>query len=183
MSVLICYDGSPSARAAVARAASTLDQAGFARHEVTLVHVWNAPMAATDSFNYREGPGAPSAERLIDVAESGAQETVDEGRRVAIDCGLTPNTLIARNESSVAATILRVAEQQDSSLIVVGSHPHGSPGPTLDSISAAVIAASTRPVLVIPMTGADEASVLATAHQSADGVSTQLPEDTARWGA
>ena len=131
-------------------------------------------MAATDSFNYKEDPGAPSAERLVDLAERGAQETIAEGLRLATECGLTPSTLIMRNESSVAATILRVAEEQGSSLIVLGAHPHGTPGPTLESVSTAVIAGSTRPVLVIPMLSADETSALAPAPQ--DAVGAQEPQ-------
>ena len=165
MSVLICYDGSPSAKVAVVSAATTFVQALSPRPNVTMLHIWNEPMPATDSFNYKEDPDAPTAERLIDIAERSAHETIDEGRQLAVQHGLTPHTLIARNESSVPATILRIAEEQDSSLIVLGAHPHGTPGPTLDSVSAAVIAASSKPVLVIPMTRADEASLVGPADQ------------------
>lgn len=164
MSILICYDGSPSAKLAVVSAAATLDQAVLPRHDVTLLHVWNEPIPAADSFSFNEDPHAPSAEQLIDKAERGAQEKVEEGRLLAAEHGLTPKTLIARNEMSVPATILRIAEEQDSSLIVLGAHPHGTPGPTLDSISTAVIAGSKRPVLVIPMTTANKAAPLDSAH-------------------
>jgi nucleotide-binding universal stress UspA family protein len=182
MSVLISYDGSPSAKVAVVSAAATLDQAVFPRHDVTLLHVWNGPMAATDSFNYKEDPDAPSTERLVEASERRAQETIEEGRRLAMDYGLMPDTLIVRNESSVPATILRVAEEQGSSLIVLGAHPHGTPGPTLDSVSAAVIAGSTRPVLVIPMSTAGEASLVARAHHDAVGKQAPHSLETA-WGA
>ncbi len=167
MSVLVCYDGSPSAKLAVIRTATTLARAMFPRHDVTLLHVWNEPLPATDSFNYREDPDAPSAELLIDKAKSSAQQKVEEGYRLAAEHGLMPRPLIARNEVSVPATILRVAEEQDSSLIVLGAHRHGTPGPTLDSISTAVIAASKRPVLVIPMTSVEEAALLNTADPEA----------------
>ena len=173
MSVLICYDGSPSAKVAVVSAAAMFDQAVFPEGDgVTLLHVWNGPMPATDSFNYKDDPDAPSDDRLVDVAERGAQATIEEGRGLAVGHRLVLDTLIVRNESSVSATILRVAEEQDSSLIVLGAHPHGTPGPTLDRVSTAVIAGSTRPVLVIPMTGADKASVLAAPHQDAIGART-----------
>lgn len=155
MSVLICYDGSPSSKLAVSRAAATLAQAMFPRHDITLLHVWNGPRPTADSFSYREDPDAPSAGRLIEQAERSAQKLIEEGRRLAAEHGVTPKTLIARNEVSVPATILRTATEQDSSLIVLGAHPHGTPGPTLDSISTAVIAGSKRPVLVIPMTTVD----------------------------
>jgi nucleotide-binding universal stress UspA family protein len=169
MSVLICYDGSPSARHAVVRAAATLSQAAVPHHDVTLLYVWNEPRPATDSFSYREDPLARSAEHLIDKAQCHARELVETGRRLASEHGLMPKTLIAPNRLSVPVTILGVAEQEDSSLIVLGAHPHGTPGPTLDSVSAAVIAASTRPVLVIPMTTVDQAALLVTAGHGEAG--------------
>lgn len=157
MSVLICYDGSPSAKLALLSTAATLTRAVFPHDDVTLLHVWNSPKPTTDSFSYTQDTDAASAEHLIDMAENGAREKVEEGRRLATEHGLVPTTLIARNESSVPATILRVAEERDSSLIIVGAHPHGTPGPTLDSVSTAVLAGSSRPVLVVPMTSIDEA--------------------------
>jgi nucleotide-binding universal stress UspA family protein len=156
MTVLICYDGSPSAKVAVISAATTLDQAVFPRHDVTILNVWNEPLQApTDSFSYKDDPHPPSGESLIDIAECRAQETVAEGKRLAMQHGLMPHTLVACNESSVAHTILRMADRCDSSLIILGAHPHGTPGPTLDSVSAAVVAGSSRPVMVIPMTKAN----------------------------
>lgn len=174
MSVLICYDGSPSAKAAVLSAATTLTQRALPRQEVALLHVWNRPTPATDSFSYGEGPGTPSSEQLIAMAERGAQEIVQEGRDLAMGQGLVASTLLAPNTGSVAATILQIAEEQDSSLIVLGAHPHGTPGPTLDSISTAVIAGSSRPVLVIPMSQTDDAPVADIAQD--DGASAGAPQ-------
>lgn len=159
MSVLICYDGSPSSRLAVASAAAMLAQSGVSRDGVTLLHVWHQPRPATDSFSYRGEPQTVSAEELTDGAANDARELLEAGRDLATEHGLTPELLTAPKQVSVAATILRVAEQQSSSLIVLGAHPHGTPGPTLDSVSAAVIAASSRPVLVIPMTAVDQAAL------------------------
>lgn len=178
MSVLICYDGSPSARLAVVRAAATLSQAALPHHDVTLLHVWNEPRPATDSFSYREDPHALTAEHLVDMAQVRARELVEAGRRLAAEHGLMPKTLIASNQESVPATILRVADQQDSSLIVLGAHPHGTPGPTLDSVSTAVIAASQRPVLVIPMTTVDQVALLETADPGEAAASAQPVKTT-----
>lgn len=179
MSVLICYDGSPSAKLAVINTAATLSQAMFPRHEVTLLHVWNAPRPAADSSSYRDDPHAPSSEQLIDEAECGAQQLIQEGRELAAEHGLMPKTLIVRNEGSVPATILRVADEQDASLVILGAHPHGTPGPTLDSISSAVIAGSTRPVLVIPMTTLDQSAVLDNAHHDEAGTDSAQALTTA----
>lgn len=181
MSVLICYDGSPSAKLALVSTAATLAQAVFPRDDVTLLHVWNEPRPAADSFSYKEDPDAPSAEQLIDKAECGAQQLVEEGRHIAMEHGLMPKTLLARNEGSVPATILRIAEKRNCSLIVLGAHPHGTPGPTLESISTAVIAKSNRPVLVIPMTTVDQAALLRTARHDKAG-NESAPVVTTAWG-
>jgi nucleotide-binding universal stress UspA family protein len=168
MSVLICYDGSPSAKHAVINAANMLDQSVFPRHDVTLLNVWNEPLPVpTDSSSYKDDPDGPSGDRLIEIAESRAQETINEGRELAMEHGLYAHALIACRESSVPATILRIAQEQDSSLIVLGTHPHGTPGPTLESISAAVVARSPRPVMIIPMSNPDSAAGTGKVDQAA----------------
>lgn len=152
MSVLICYDGSPSARYAVEHAAEAMAQAVCSRNDVTLLHVWHEPEGVpADSFCYREDSASPTGERLIYLAEGAAEETIEAGRQLALAHGLVAHTLLACETGSIAATILRVADERDSSLIVVGAHTRGQPGPTLESTSAALVATSPRPVLVIPM--------------------------------
>jgi len=163
MSILICYDGSPSAQYALAQAADSISQAAPQHDDVTLLHVWNEPLQApADSFSYRADPTGPSAERLVDVEQGRAYSRIEEGRALATEHGLAAHTLIASNVSTVAATILRIADEQDSSLIVVGAHQRGTPGPSLESTSGAVIANSSRPVLVIPLAKSVAGGPLAT---------------------
>jgi len=147
MSVLVCYDGSPSARNAVATMADLVSE-----HAVTLLHVWNPPMPVlTDALSDRANPGGPSTATLTELSGQRAAEIVEEGRRIAQAHEIAAQTLTACNESSLAETILRVADEQDSSLIILGAHLRGTPGPTLESTSAAVFTRARRPVLVIPM--------------------------------
>jgi len=147
MSVLVCYDGSPSARNAIANVATLLPQ-----RTVTLLHVWNPPLAILpDSFSDKQGPAGPSTKELNELSEKRAGEILEDGRLLAQQHGIEAHTLTAANESSLTDTILRVADEQDSAVIVLGAHPHGTPGPSLESTSAAVFARSHRAVLVVPM--------------------------------
>lgn len=175
MSVLICYDGSPSARYAVENAAHAMAQAVCSRNDVTLLHVWHEPEGVpADSFCYREDSASPTGERLIYLAEGAAEETIEAGRQLAMEHGIMPHTLLACETVSVAATILRVANERDSSLIVVGAHMRGMPGPTLESTSVALVATSSRPVLVIPMS---ESAVREMAAATKQNLSTTKRSD------
>ncbi|MGC9220840.1 MAG: universal stress protein [Solirubrobacteraceae bacterium] len=147
--VLICYDGSPSARTAVAQASSLM-----CHRKVTLLHVWNpVAVAVTDSSDFSHDHLSLSDEQLNELTRRRAKEIAEEGRELGIDHGLEVNTLVAGNEGSEWETILRIADERDASLIVLGARERGVPGPTLNSVSTEVLEHSTRPVLVIPANG------------------------------
>lgn len=147
MSVLVCYDGSPSAKNAVATAAEL-----FHGQQLTILHVWSAPVAApTDAFSYREDPSGPSSEELDAFAQRGASEIAADGARIAHEQGAQPKCLTRCDGLSTWETIVKVADEEESSVIVVGAHPRGTAGPTLDSTSAGVAEHAHRPVLVVPM--------------------------------
>ncbi len=159
MSILICYDGSPSAKHAVASAADAMAQVSLQALDVTLLYVWNEPTEAADSFSYKS-EGLPT-EQLEHLAQGRAEELAEEGCQIAAAHGLTARAMIAASDGSISATIARVADQERSSLIVVGAHQRGQPGPTLESTSAALVATASRPVLVVPLSdpvspGADD---------------------------
>jgi nucleotide-binding universal stress UspA family protein len=145
--VLVCFDGSPGARHAVAHAAELITH-----RKVTLVHVWN-PITSVpaNSFDFKESHGHLTDEQLNELTRRRAKEISDEGREMAAKHGLEVSTLVSCNEGSEWETIIHIAEERDSSLIVMGARLRGTPGPMLDSVSAAVLEHSTRPVLVIPM--------------------------------
>jgi nucleotide-binding universal stress UspA family protein len=151
MSVLVCYDGSPSAKHALMDAAEAISQSALARTNVSLLHVWSKPSGfPAGSFSYQREPATQSADGLIQRAEEAAKQTLEEGRLIATTCGLTPQTLLACKDSSIAATILRIADEQDSSMIVIGARWPATPAPP-NSTGAAILADSPRPVLVVPL--------------------------------
>jgi nucleotide-binding universal stress UspA family protein len=147
MSILICYDGSPSAAHAVSVAHQTLDC-----KDAVLLHVWNPPAEfLADAFSTKDDGSGPSYASLEALSLRRAQEVTDEGRRLAAQHGLDVSVRQEPNNSNVWQTILDVAGQVDADLIVVGTH-----GATavehalLGSVSNALLHHSERPVLVVP---------------------------------
>jgi nucleotide-binding universal stress UspA family protein len=148
MSILLCYDGSPSAKHAISVAHETLGHM-----PATLLHVWNSPVEflAAAPFGTASGEGGPSIAELERLSLERAQEIAQEGNELARELGLAVDTRIERNDSSVWQTILGVAAETDAELIVIGTH-----GATavqsllLGSVSNAVIHHSKRRVLVVP---------------------------------
>jgi nucleotide-binding universal stress UspA family protein len=154
MSILICYDGSPSAKDAISLAHATLSPTNI----TTLLHVWSPPVAfLADSFSDPGiAPGPPKAE-LDRLARERAQAIADEGLEFAHSLGIEVDIRLERNDSSVAETILAVVRKTDSDLIVIGTHGHTAVQPELlGSVSAAVVEHSKRPVLIVPASGEHE---------------------------
>lgn len=146
MTTLVCYDGSPSAQRALQVAHNCLDH-----QPVVLLHVWNPPERIhPDSFGMGDSHG-PSYEQLVRSNEERAAEIASEGQRLAASLDIAAVARVERSHSSVWQTILDVADELDSELIVTGTH--GGTAVTarlLGSVSNALIHNSPRPVLIVP---------------------------------
>jgi len=103
MSILICYDGSPSAAHAVSVAHQTLDC-----KDAVLLHVWNpAAKFLADAFSTKDEGSAPSYAELEALSLHRAQEVTDEGRRWRLStawmsvCARNPTTPTSGRRSSM----------------------------------------------------------------------------------
>ena len=146
MSVLLYYDGSPSARHALLVGVPRLGD-----EDVTLLHVWApAPPMLSDAFG-DPGHAVDSSHLDLDArALTRASEVVLEGQRLAAEHGIDARVCVRPSTGSDWETILDTADELETDVIVVGAHPRGRPGPSLDSVSAQVIGHSPHPVLVVP---------------------------------
>jgi nucleotide-binding universal stress UspA family protein len=148
MSILICYDGSDSAKRALTVAHNTL-----AGGDAVLLHVWNPPEAVlADSFGTRSAAHATGvADKLEEMAQQRAHHVIAQGRALAGELGVEVQPREARSHSGVWQTILEVADEIDAELIVAGTH-----GTTavqerpLGSVSGGLVHHSERPVLIVP---------------------------------
>lgn len=147
MSILLCYDGSPSARHALAIANATLGD-----RPVTVLHVWNPPVKVlADAFGAKEPAHAASTDELEGRALGRAQEIAGEGAELAREAGFVVEGRVERSDGAVWETILEIAEQTDADMIVIGTHGTTAVRSVLlGSVSNAVVHHSERPVLVVP---------------------------------
>lgn len=147
MSVLICYDGSESAKQAVSVAHATLGHKA-----AILLHVWNPPVEfLADAFGTKELPSGPSITELDQLALERARTIGQAGRELADGLGLAVDVRIERNETSVWQTILDVAAETNAELVVIGTRGATAvQSALLGSVSNALVHHSKRPVLVVP---------------------------------
>jgi nucleotide-binding universal stress UspA family protein len=153
--VLVCYDGSESARHAVERAAGLLG-----RVPAVVVCVWES----VGSFVLRHHPRGSFAiaedvvEELDSSSATAAEETVREGAELGRSLGLEAEPLARRavaragerDEATVWRTILEVADERDAPAIVLGSRGLSEvQSMLLGSVSYGVVHHSTRPVIVV----------------------------------
>jgi nucleotide-binding universal stress UspA family protein len=147
MSLLLCYDGSPSAKHAITVAHATLGH-----KPLTLLHVFNPPEEVlADAFGTSEPASGPSSFELERLALERAHAIVHEGQELARQLGFVVEPRVERSQTAVWQTILDVAAQTDAELIVIGTHGATAvQSALLGSISNAVVHHSERPVLVVP---------------------------------
>ena len=154
MSVMICYDGSPSAKHAIEIAAAALPE----RH-VTLLHVWNPPdPVLTDAFSEPDAVAGSSGKALEQWCLDRGDQLLSEGGSLAADLGLDVAGRLERCKHSVPATILQVAEELGAMVVIGTRGATAVQTDLLGSVSHEVVYRSHLPVLVVPAPGAGDAA-------------------------
>jgi nucleotide-binding universal stress UspA family protein len=147
--ILICYDGSDDAKAAIKHLGAVLPGA-----PATVLTVW-APFAklASGSPRGRLSPLAviTNVDEANDKMLAQAREVAAEGAQLASEAGLKAEPATVEQGESVAEAILSGADKLDADAIVIGSRGLGGLGSMLlGSVSHRVLQHADRPVLVIP---------------------------------
>lgn len=134
--IVVGYDGSDAARAAVAYAATRAGPNG----KVYVVHCFEPPP---------DWIGAPGYQRQLDEHEGRGRALLDELLQdgdTVMDADIELELLGDRPAEGVA----RVAETRDADEIVVGAHGFGRFRSLLGSVSHELLHHASRPVTVIP---------------------------------
>jgi nucleotide-binding universal stress UspA family protein len=143
--VLFCYDGSEGSKTALAAAAELIKPA-----DAVVLAVW-VPAAVQLSRAGSFLLTIPNEGEIDEQEATIAREIADEGATDARDHGYNASARIAEASESVAKTIHQVAQEIDAGLIVCGQRGRGAVGSALlGSVSHALAAHTTRPVLIAP---------------------------------
>jgi nucleotide-binding universal stress UspA family protein len=149
--VLVAYDASAEARAALREAAAL-----FGHRPLIVVSVWEPGLAA---MTMAPPPGEvgmgympdPTDVAAVDRAQSHhATEAAEAGASVARGLGVTAEALAVPDSVDVAETLASIAEERDAAAVVVGSRGLGAiKARLLGSTSRKLLAHTQRPVLVV----------------------------------
>jgi nucleotide-binding universal stress UspA family protein len=148
--ILVCYDGSPDAQAAIDRAGQL-----FAGREATVLALWET-ILETLSRNGSLGAGLGLSGAYGDDGTDAAirqvaVDTAAEGVERATAAGLVATPRVESRHGDIAAAILTVADDVDADLVLLGTRGLGNvKSLLLGSVSHAVLHHADRPVLVVP---------------------------------
>jgi nucleotide-binding universal stress UspA family protein len=141
--VVLCYDRSVGSLRAIETASAL-----FPGHATIVLHVWN-PVAALGAVY---GAMVPSAAFHRGEAQRAAMQVAEEGAALANEAGLEATAAAASAQfDGTSTTILKVAEQHDAEVIVLGARGLSAlRSVVLGSVSHAVVQRAHCPVLVVP---------------------------------
>lgn len=159
MRVIVGYDGSLAAAAAIDAGAALFPQA-----EVWITHLWTPPFAS-ESLRRRLWTGAADINRFIEAiereGEAEARRIADRGVRLARTAGWKAEPLVRRTYGGEGLYFAQLAEDMEADLVLVGSRGLGGTQAVLGSVSDMVVHYTPRPVLVVPhpLLSAEEAAL------------------------
>ena len=146
--ILIAYDGSPDAQAAVERAAEL-----FPSQPVTVLTVWQPfiDMAARTTIGFGLIPSLPDAGEIDEASREAAETTAKEGAKLATEHGLTAQARVCSQGRTIADALLVEADRTGADAIVMGSRGlTGLKSLLIGSVSHELIQHADRTVVVVP---------------------------------
>ena len=148
--ILICYDGSDDARAAVEHAGDLLRG-----HPATVLTVWPpfAHILASTTTGLGAMAGLVNMEEIDEASRKQAEQHARDGTELARKSGLEATPRTCSQDTTSANAILSEAEAVGAEAIVMGSRGlTGLKSLLLGSVSHAVIQHADRTVIVVPST-------------------------------
>ncbi|WP_422749509.1 universal stress protein [Mycobacterium sp. WMMD1722] len=148
LGVIIGYDGSPAATAAIDVGGRLLPQA-----HAWVAHLWTPPFAS-DALRRRLRATSRSAGELVERTEAEgereAQRIAATGTTLARAAGLDAEPLVKRSWGGEGLVLAQLAEQVGADVVLVGSRGLGGAEAMFGSVSDTVVHYASRPTLVVP---------------------------------
>lgn len=146
--VVVGYDGSPSANAAIDVGAML-----FPGAHGWITYLWVPPFAS-DTIRHRVRAIARDAQELSEMVEHEgerqAQRLVAMGVTLARAAGWGAEPMLRRTWGAEGLRFAQAAEEVQANLVLVGSRGLGGTQAVLGSVSDMVVRSCARPVVVVP---------------------------------
>jgi nucleotide-binding universal stress UspA family protein len=142
--VVVGYDGSEGARAALRFAAGHLGE-----RALIAAHAWHSPVR--HSLRGHALGHSSLAETADSIWRESAEETAEEGAAYARELGLSANAATPESGHGDWQTLLAGAREAGAAALLVGSRGRGAVAATvLGSVASGLVHAAALPVLVVP---------------------------------
>lgn len=149
--ILICYDGSRDARAAIESAAQL-----FPAASATVLTVWEpfAEVVARTTVGFGLIPAIPDETEIDEASRKAAEKTAAEGAELAHQRGLAAEPQTCSQATTIARALLVEAGRLGADAIVMGSRGlTGVKSLLLGSVSHELVQHADRTVVVVPSPG------------------------------
>jgi nucleotide-binding universal stress UspA family protein len=144
--LLICYDGSVDAQAAIARAGELMSG-----QPATVLTVWEGFSEVLARTGAGLGVAALDFDQIDEESAQAARGRADEGVGRARAAGLDASPRTRERGATIWQTVLDEADRVQASAIVLGSRGlTGVKSLWLGSVSHAVLQHADRPVIIVP---------------------------------
>lgn len=142
--ILIAYDGSADARAAIDHVAGLMPGAD------AVVLYARQPFESV-AAHVQGHPALEELKKLDATTYDASAQVAADGAKYAVDAGLAAEPRVSSTMATASEAIVAAAEEIDASMIVMGSRGRrGMRATLLGSTSSNVLHHTSRPTLVIP---------------------------------